>query len=86
MTCKTLLQVRLTPRAKTTGVHGMWNNTHWRISVQAPAIEGRANEALIQFLSSEFHLPQSFFQIISGQNSRCKTVEIRGNPMISWKK
>ena len=82
----TTLQIRLTPNAKKSGVNGLWNNTHWRISVQAPAVDGKANEALILFLSKELNVPKSFIQIVAGHTSRLKTLQIKGCPPILWKK
>ncbi len=88
MNCTTnnLLYVRLTPNAKKAGVDGLWNQTHWRIRVQAPAVDGKANEALIDFLSQELHLPKKFFEITAGQTSRLKTIKIHAPVEIPWKK
>lgn len=87
MNCTTnKILIRLTPNAKRTGVEGLWNNTHWRICVQAPAVEGKANDALIEFLSQEFHLPKKFFEITAGQTCRLKTVKVQVPVEIPWKK
>lgn len=72
------LQIRVQPNAKREGWAGMWNNTHYKIALTAPAVDGKANDALIAFLSKETHLPKRAFTIISGQTNRCKVIEIVG--------
>ena len=45
-------------------------------SVQAPARQGKANEALIELLASYFSTSKSSVRIIRGQTSRKKLIEI----------
>ena len=75
---KVVLQIRLTPGAKQTGWKGLWNGTHWRVAVRERAVDNRANEALIEFLSSETGVPQKNISITHGATNRQKTVEIIG--------
>ena len=75
---KVVLQIRLTPGAKHTGWQGLWNGTHWRVAVRERAVENRANEALIEFLSHETGISQKNITITHGHTSRQKTVEILG--------
>ena len=49
-----------------------------RIRLQAPAADGRANEALIAFLAQLLNTPEGAVRILSGDRSRIKRVEIRG--------
>lgn len=56
------------------GVHG----DRLKIAVDAPPVDGKANEALIRGLSELLHLPQSQLSIIKGQTGRQKTVLISG--------
>ena len=72
------LQVRVLPNAKHVGWAGKWNDTHYKIALRAPAVDGKANEALIEFLADYFKLPKRAFAIISGQTNRCKIIEITG--------
>lgn len=72
------LQIRVLPNAKRSGWAGMWNGTHYKIALQAPAVDGKANEALIEFLSDFFHLPKRSFSIVLGQMNRLKVVQIDG--------
>jgi uncharacterized protein len=73
--------VRAQPGAKKTaivGVYGEGDAAHLKIAVQAPPIEGRANEALIKFLADKFDLPKSSVEIVSGELSRSKVFLLRG--------
>jgi hypothetical protein len=49
-----------------------------KIRLQAPALEGRANEALIEFLAELLKTPKAAVRILNGERSRIKRVEIRG--------
>jgi uncharacterized protein YggU (UPF0235/DUF167 family) len=46
------------------------------VSVREPAIDGRANGAVIQLVADFFDLPKSMVQIVRGHTSRFKTLEI----------
>ena len=70
------LQIRVLPNAKRDGWSGMWNETHYKVALRAPAVDGKANEALIEFLADFFKLPKRNFIIVQGQTARCKVVEI----------
>lgn len=72
------LQIRVLPNAKRSGWAGIWNGTHYKIALQAPAVDGKANEALIAFLSDSLHLPKRAFSIVLGQTNRLKIVQIEG--------
>ena len=47
-----------------------------KIKLTAPAREGKANKALITFLSQEFKIAKSEIRIIKGEKSREKTIKI----------
>ena len=49
-----------------------------KVRSQAPAVENRANEALIEFLAQLLKTPKSAVRILSGDRSRTKRIEIRG--------
>jgi hypothetical protein len=75
------LAVRAQPGAKKTaivGVYGEGETAQLKIAVQAPPIEGRANQALIAFLAKTFDLPKHFVELISGDLSRSKIFLLRG--------
>jgi uncharacterized protein (TIGR00251 family) len=69
------LAVRAQPGAKKTaitGVYGQGATAQLKIAVQAPPIEGRANEALIAFLADLISVPRNRVALISGELSRGK--------------
>lgn len=51
-----------------------------KASVEEPAENGRANEALLQLLARTWQLPRSDFAIVAGATSRRKIVHISGDP------
>ena len=70
------LNVRVQPNAKKSAFAGLWNDTHLKITLKAPAVDGKANEALIDFLSDFLDLKKNSIFIMTGQNSRCKIIGI----------
>ena len=49
-----------------------------KVRLRAPAVEDRANEALMGFLAQLLKTPRSAVRIQSGERSRTKRIEIRG--------
>jgi uncharacterized protein (TIGR00251 family) len=47
-----------------------------KIDIAAPAVKGRANQALIKFLAGEFAASKNNIKIISGAGERMKLVKI----------
>lgn len=75
------LAVRAQPGAKKTAITGIFGEgdaAQLKIAVQAPPIEGRANQALIAFLAATFRLSRSQVQLVSGELSRSKVFLLRG--------
>jgi uncharacterized protein (TIGR00251 family) len=75
------LALRAQPGAKKaaiTGIYGEGESAQLKIAVQAPPVEGRANEALIAFLAKTFDLPKSSIDLVSGGSSRSKVFLLRG--------
>jgi uncharacterized protein (TIGR00251 family) len=72
-----VFSVRLQPQASHDEVVGELQGA-LKIRVQAPAVDGRANEGLIDFLAQLLNLPKSAVRILSGERSRIKRVEMRG--------
>jgi len=71
------LNLHCQPGAKVTKVVGL-HDGYLKISLQAPALENKANELLLSWLSKQLRVPQKQIQFVSGQNSRQKRVEIWG--------
>jgi uncharacterized protein len=75
------LAVRAQPGARKTaivGIYGEGDSAQLKIAVQAPPIEGRANEAIIAFLAATFDLPKSSVELVNGVLSRSKVFLLRG--------
>lgn len=47
-----------------------------KVHVNAPAVDGKANEAVIEILAKHFGVRKSAVKILKGQLSREKTVEV----------
>ncbi|MGH9577823.1 MAG: DUF167 domain-containing protein [Terriglobales bacterium] len=67
--------VRLHPRAHKDAVTGSIGDA-LKVSLTAPPVEGRANQALVEFLSEVLSVPRSSITIAAGHNSRRKVVAI----------
>jgi len=72
-----VFQVRVQPRASKDEVAGEIDGA-LKVRLQAPAVEGRANEALIEFLAQLLKTPKAAVRILSGDRSHTKRIEIRG--------
>jgi uncharacterized protein (TIGR00251 family) len=73
-----VLAVHAQPGAKRTEVSGLHGEA-LKIRVAAPALEDRANEALIGFLAKRFGVARRDVTLVSGAKSREKRFEIRGS-------
>lgn len=71
------LTVRVQPRASKDEVTGAMAGA-LKIRLRAPAVENRANDALVEFLAGLLKTAKSAVRIQSGEHSRTKRVEIRG--------
>ncbi len=72
---KLLLTVHVQPGAKTTSCAGIHGDA-LKIRLQAPPVDGKANQALIAWLSKTLGCPQSAIELIRGQTNRRKTLSI----------
>ncbi len=71
------LVVRVRPNAKQNQLVGFKEGVlHVRIA--APPIDGKANEALVKFLSTQLGVSKSRLSIEKGLAGRTKTITIRG--------
>ena len=69
--------VKVQPRARKNAITGTVGDA-LKIALTAPPVEGKANQALIEFLAGVFEIPRSSITIASGETSRLKTVRITG--------
>jgi uncharacterized protein len=73
----TRFSIRVQPRAKKNGITGNVGDAI-KVSIAAPATEGRANEACLKFFAELLRLPRSAVTIASGKSSRNKGVGVTG--------
>jgi len=71
------LSLRVQPRASRNAVVG-WTGGTLNIRLMAPPVEGAANAACLAFLADLLSLPQSQLEILRGERSRNKVVQITG--------
>ena len=69
--------VRVHPRAKKNAITGEAGDA-LKVSLTAPPIEGRANEACIAFFAKLLKVPRSSVTIASGEGSRNKVICVAG--------
>lgn len=72
-----LLPVRVVPRASKDEIQGVHGDA-LKVRLQAPPVEGKANQALIRFLSEALNIPRAQLSIASGETGRNKAVLIAG--------
>ena len=70
------ITVQIVPRASKTEIVGMYGDA-LKIRLNAPPVDGKANQALITFLSEHYNVPSRNISIVSGTTSRRKIIEIK---------
>jgi uncharacterized protein len=69
--------VKVRPRAKKNAITGELGDS-LKLSLTTPPVEGRANDACIEFFANLLKLPRSSVTIASGQTSRQKVIRVSG--------
>jgi hypothetical protein len=69
-----ILEIKVIPNAKKNDIKK--ENDSYKIHLTAPAVDGKANKALIKFLADRFNTKKSNIIIRRGLTSRRKQVEI----------
>jgi hypothetical protein len=72
-----ILELYVQPGASRTGFDGK-HGDRIKLKLQARAVDGAANEALIEFLAEHYQVPKRSVRIASGLKSRLKRVVIDG--------
>jgi uncharacterized protein (TIGR00251 family) len=72
------ITVKVTPRARSTGVAGVMDDGTIKIKVAAPPVDGAANAALVEFLSEALGLPRKQIDIVAGETSERKLISLVG--------
>lgn len=71
------LHLWIQPNASKSEVIGPYENS-LKIKIKAPPVEGKANQEVIEFLSKKLAISKKNINIIRGDSSRKKCVEILG--------
>ena len=74
---KSDIQVKLLPRSSRSQIVGIENNI-LKVKVTSPPVDGEANKALIKLLAKNLGISKGRVEIVSGKNSRVKTIRIYG--------
>ncbi len=72
---QTTIDVKVLPRSSKDEIVGEKDGVY-KIKLTAPAIEGKANKALLKLLAKKLGLPKREIRIISGERSRMKSIRI----------
>lgn len=73
------INIKVKPRAKTTNIIGTMQidgTCYLKIGVKEAAESGKANDAIIKFLSQKLRVPQKNIAIIVGHTNPHKLIEI----------
>jgi uncharacterized protein (TIGR00251 family) len=69
--------VKVHPRARKNAITGVVGDA-LKLAITAPPVDGKANQAVIEFFADLFAIPRSSVTIASGETSRNKIVRIVG--------
>jgi len=69
--------VKVHPRARKDAVTGVVGDA-LKLSLTAPPVEGRANQALVEFFAEFFEIPRASVTIASGATGRKKVIRVTG--------
>jgi uncharacterized protein len=69
--------VKVHPRARKNGIAGELDGA-LKISLTAPPVEGKANDACVEFLAKLLSVPRSSVTILSGESNRRKVILVAG--------
>ncbi|MBI1858933.1 MAG: YggU family protein [Candidatus Melainabacteria bacterium] len=72
-----ILSVYIVPRSSKTEIVGPYGDA-LKIKLNAPPVDGKANEELVYFLSKKLKISKSNIKMISGFNQKRKVLSITG--------
>ena len=71
------VNVRVIPRASKNQIQGVLGDA-LKIRLQAPPVDGKANEALVRFLADTLSIPARSISLLSGETGRNKRLLLMG--------
>ncbi|MEZ4814878.1 MAG: DUF167 domain-containing protein [Bdellovibrionota bacterium] len=75
-----ILELRITPGSSKNQILGYYGEKQIKVAIKSPPVDGKANDALLIFLSKIFSVSKKNVELISGDTSRTKKVFIHGKP------
>ncbi|MGM1058096.1 DUF167 domain-containing protein [Saccharothrix sp. Mg75] len=72
--------VRVKPGARREAVGGRWDGGALVVAVAAPAVEGKANEAVRKALARAFGVRRQDVEVVAGERGRDKVVQVDPAP------
>lgn len=72
------LTIRVTPRARKTQFGGVLEDGTLRVRVAAPPVEGKANQALINYLAKVLGVRKNRIEIVAGERGLDKILSVVG--------
>ena len=73
-----LARLRVSPNAKTAGLHGPYADAALKLRVAAPPVDGRANAEVERFMAERTGAAPSRVRVVRGLSGRDKTVFVDG--------
>jgi uncharacterized protein (TIGR00251 family) len=71
------VRLRVVPNARKSEVAGVHGDAI-KVKIAAPALDGRANEALLEFIAAKLGVARREVALVSGEKSRDKTIAVDG--------
>jgi len=78
------LELKIIPNAPRDKIAG-WLGAVLKVKIHAPALEGRANDALLGFFAEKLGLPRRAVTLVRGDKSHHKVVRVTGLTLIEVK-
>jgi len=69
--------IKVHPRARKNAITGELGDA-LKVALTAPPLDGRANEACIEFFAKILHVPRASVSIAAGQSGRNKVIRVAG--------
>ena len=74
---KALLKLRVVPNARRSEVVGDYGEAI-KLKIAAPAVDGKANEALLEYVADQLGVSRRALELVSGDKSRDKAIAVEG--------
>ena len=67
-----IVNIKISPNSKKNEI--VREEEYTKIKITAQPIDGKANKALVEFLSKNFKIPKTSIKILKGETSKDKTI------------